>query len=74
MKNYTIYGNCQGGALAEVLSRKNCFANEYHHTVLPAVQELTPNDAEQVYKEIADADLIIAQPVGEGFRGPSLCI
>lgn len=72
MKKYTIYANCQGEALAKTLSRKTHFSNEYHHVKLPPVQALSSKDTNQVYATIADADLIIAQPVGEGFRGPSL--
>lgn len=72
MKKYTIYANCQGEALAKILSRETHFSNEYYHVNLPPVQALSSNDTNQVYATIADADLIIAQPVGEVFRGPSL--
>lgn len=65
MKSIVIYGNFQGGALAQILSENISFCSDYSIEKMKPVHELTIEDMEKVLLAVQHADIFLYQHVAE---------
>lgn len=69
MKTYTIYGNCQGEALSEILESSPNFKQHYELIKIKPVQLIEPKELDTIFNEvISKVDLLIYQPVSNTFK------
>ena len=67
-----VYGNCQAEALRRILLSHPGFAGAYHLLRVPAVHETTRRELHLIEKLLPRVDVLIAQPVSDGYRGMGL--
>ena len=68
-KKYTIYGNCQGQALARFLNASDSFNMQYQYIKTKSVQNISSKDLDTFIKEIIPVvDLLIYQPVSTTYK------
>lgn len=61
---YTIYGNCQADALAQVLNTNIEFSNKYRYVGIKAVHQMTSDDIKYLHKNLfPNLDLFIFLPI-----------
>ncbi len=72
MKKLTIYANCQGIALGKTLLEDERFRSLYEWSRIEPVQTLSSSHVEAISNSIAEADLIIYQPVSASNRAEDL--
>ncbi|GAA3535776.1 hypothetical protein AFL01nite_08120 [Aeromicrobium flavum] len=63
------YGNCQAEAVAKILARYPDVNDRFRVVRIPAVHEMRPRDIPAVQRHVAQAGLIVTQPVSDGYRG-----
>lgn len=68
MRKFTIYGNCQGPALAKTLLEYADFKENFDYAPLKSIQTLELTDIENVIETIQKCDLIIYQPISTNYR------
>jgi len=72
-KIFTVYGNCQAPAVAEVLQSSDEFKKKYKYIKIKPVQELTHNDIKELSENILPKlDLLIYQPVSKNYKGSDI--
>lgn len=72
MKTYTIYANCQGEALSEILDSSPNFKQQYELVKIKPVQLIEPSELDQILAEIVSGvDLLIYQPISAQFNNDS---
>ena len=68
MKRFTVYANCQGGALAKTLLENEHFMREYQWEMIPYIHTLTADSVGRVREAMSVSDLIIHQPISGNGR------
>lgn len=68
MKKFTVFANCQGVVLANVLMNNRYFAEQYNFARLKSVQTVTEADVPKVESVFAQCDLVLFQNVRENYR------
>lgn len=71
-RKFSIYANCQGPALADLLMSLDAFAAEFEYVPIKPVYLMTIEDAVDFKDLAATLDLIIAQPVTRTFRNTEI--
>lgn len=67
-KKYSVYGNCQSGALAMTLSKNETFNKQYELQKIKPVQTLKLEDVLDVQNIFKDIDLVIYQHISSNYR------
>lgn len=67
MKTFSIYGNCQSAALAQVLSKNKSFEKMYNYTGLQAVQTISQEKVFLVKEIFENVDLLLHQVISDQF-------
>lgn len=71
-KNYTVYANCQGHALAKVLNSSPNFSSEYNYIEVEQIQNIDTNYLDDIIESvIPQVDLFIYQPISEKYKNNS---
>jgi hypothetical protein len=68
MERVVVVGNCQAKALETLLATNATFAAGFEFTSFPAVHELPATMIGQLHAAVAEADVLVAQKVDDGYR------
>lgn len=68
MKSFTIYGNCQTGALAHTLQKSKSFSEEYILNRIKPVQNIQRDEVQEVENVLKDVDLLINQIIADSYH------
>jgi hypothetical protein len=63
-----VLGNCQAAALGQLLSESRRYTNAYDLVSVPAVHRISARQVPTLKRLLARTDLLIAQPINDGYR------
>jgi hypothetical protein len=68
MERVVVVGNCQAKALELALCTNTAFAERFEPVSFPPVHEIPDGMVPELHRAVADASVVIAQRVDEGYR------
>lgn len=68
MQRVVVFGNCQASALEMMLRTNAAFAERFEFVSFPPVHEISDAQVPELHAAVADAAVLIAQRVDEGYR------
>jgi hypothetical protein len=68
MERAVVIGNCQAKALEMMLSTNEAFTDRFQCVSFPAVHEIPEAMVPELHQAVADAALVVAQRVDDGYR------